>query len=422
MKYIVLAFFYLVYIQLASQEVIDTSLLISEVTVNFESAQWSLDSTAEIAIKQIALRANKLDSIIFHIEAHTDPIGDQDYNLELSEKRKHAVINSLLTYGITEGSIKSSSYGEERPLQKALDENSNRINRRATLKLLQAKQVIFIEGNVIDAETKKGIHAELSINTENFSSTTKTDTLGRFRILSPFGELVSIEVTAEGYFIESNRINISEKHLDLQLRIPLPKLELGRYYLFKNMLFYGDRSMPLPESQLSIKSMEKFMKLNPEVCVEIAGHINKPSAPKVPTNSANYELSVARALYIKKAMIERNIDADRICTKGYGNWKMKFPKAIKEQEMRQNRRVEIGVIDCQKVGIEEDFILDQDRYLLPIMFRKFDERLYNTELIMSSVPKASFIAHISTMREKGLNPSNFTYKEIFKAYPDFPSF
>ena len=88
------------------------------------------------------------------------------------------------------------------------------------------------------------------------------------------------------------------------------------------MLFQGDRSIMLAGSESSAYHLKRFMTLNKDVCIEIAGHINLPNRPDAPKESGYFELSVARALMIKDELIRFGVDTNRMVVKGYANWQM----------------------------------------------------------------------------------------------------
>ena len=87
------------------------------------------------------------------------------------------------------------------------------------------------------------------------------------------------------------------------------------------------------------------MQLSPKMKIEIAGHVNFPNRPPVVEESFEYKLSVARAKMVYEFLLKNGIEEDRISFKGYGNWEMRFPNAISEQQQAQNRRVEIRVLE-----------------------------------------------------------------------------
>lgn len=105
--------------------------VINEPIVNFmfDSDKLS-DSTKKLIEKHSLLlkSANKLKVIL---EGHTDSTGDRSYNLKLGERRALAVKNYALSLGVDPKQIEVISYGEEKPLNKELNDNEKQLNRRA---------------------------------------------------------------------------------------------------------------------------------------------------------------------------------------------------------------------------------------------------------------------------------------------------
>lgn len=91
---------------------------------------------------------------------------------------------------------------------------------------------------------------------------------------------------------------------------------------------------PIPSS---ITQLGDYLKMHPELTVEIQGHTDE-----IGSEENNVILSEKRAISIKLALIRMKIDAQRIKTAGYGNSrpKIKNPSAL---ERKQNRRIEIYV-------------------------------------------------------------------------------
>ncbi len=54
---------------------------------------------------------------IIELSAHTDDIGDEKFNLELSEKRAASVVQYLAEKGIQDKNLKAKGYGEFVPLK-----------------------------------------------------------------------------------------------------------------------------------------------------------------------------------------------------------------------------------------------------------------------------------------------------------------
>ena len=70
------------------------------------------------------------------IEGHTDSIGDNNTNLELSKKRANNFLKYLVQQGISEQRLTSVGYGEEKPIATNMNEAGRRQNRRIEVVIL----------------------------------------------------------------------------------------------------------------------------------------------------------------------------------------------------------------------------------------------------------------------------------------------
>ena len=67
------------------------------------------------------------------LEGHTDERGGREYNLALGQKRAEAVRRSLSLLGVSDSQMEPVSFGEEKPAEYGLDEDSLAKNRRVEL-------------------------------------------------------------------------------------------------------------------------------------------------------------------------------------------------------------------------------------------------------------------------------------------------
>jgi len=68
------------------------------------------------------------------IEGHTDERGGREYNLALGQKRAEAVRKSLLLLGVSDSSLEAVSFGMEKPVDTAHNEDAWAKNRRVDLR------------------------------------------------------------------------------------------------------------------------------------------------------------------------------------------------------------------------------------------------------------------------------------------------
>ena len=64
------------------------------------------------------------------VEGNTDDRGTNEYNLALGERRAQVAKKYLIRLGVSEGRIRTVSYGEERPLFLGQNEDDYALNRR----------------------------------------------------------------------------------------------------------------------------------------------------------------------------------------------------------------------------------------------------------------------------------------------------
>lgn len=97
-----------------------------------------LESSKEELNKLVSFLKQNSGAII-EISAHTDDVGNEDYNLKLSERRAQEVVNYLVANGIPNSRLKFKGYGKNRPVANGTSDESRQENRRVELKILKAK-------------------------------------------------------------------------------------------------------------------------------------------------------------------------------------------------------------------------------------------------------------------------------------------
>ncbi len=85
-------------------------------------------------------------------------------------------------------------------------------------------------------------------------------------------------------------------------------------YVLTRVFFDIDKYNLKPESNLSLDSLVMFMKLFPELKIEIAGHTDSTA-----TEAHNKILSKNRAIEVKKYLISKGIDEARMIPIGYAS-------------------------------------------------------------------------------------------------------
>jgi len=102
----------------------------------FDTGKWGLKSESQPEIKRLVAFLKKNLDINIEISGHSDNIGDQNYNIELSQRRADAVKNELIKYGIEIERINSFGYGESQPINDNSTKEMRAANRRVEFKVL----------------------------------------------------------------------------------------------------------------------------------------------------------------------------------------------------------------------------------------------------------------------------------------------
>lgn len=331
-----------------SQEVFDTSVVRAKATFLFPSDIDTLTEVELLKVDSLYYLFNTYAAAHFEIEAHTDNVGSNAYNEALSSRRKGTLINRLTALGVLEEKIIASHFGERKPTSTNADEVGKSQNRRAEIRLIIKKKMVQLSGRVVDEETKEGIPSEIELGSKDITTYTKTTPDGSFSIPAPFQEVVGLDFFAKNYFFKTKMLKVTLETIKSGDEIPLPKIEIGKAYIMEKLFFKGNKSVLLPGSKKELPRILKLMERNSNTCIEIAGNINLPNRDSTTRDDIHFQLSVARSLEIFDYLVSNGIDENRLLAKGYGNWRMIFPKANNSAEMSKNRRVEIEIMHCSE--------------------------------------------------------------------------
>ena len=105
----------------------------------FDSAE--LSGQAEENITELAATLKDYEDTNILIEGHTDNIGSESYNQELSEERAASVGDKLKTLGVNSSRITEVGYGEEQPVADNSTEEGRRQNRRVEVAIFANEEL-----------------------------------------------------------------------------------------------------------------------------------------------------------------------------------------------------------------------------------------------------------------------------------------
>ncbi|WP_177177107.1 OmpA family protein [Flavobacterium urocaniciphilum] len=246
----------------------------------------------ELAKLNTWILANKKSKIL-SITGSTDEVGSSGYNDTLSQKRVDYIFNKVKVAVKIREDFKSISLGEKGAKSKNKAEN-----RRAIIVFLQEK-----------------------------------DLAKEAELIKP--KVVEVPKTTEIIPIEEKDMNFPEgATLEEKVELSRP----GTLIVLPEIQFYKNSFGIMPSSKPSIDELIYILDKNPNLRIEIQGHI-------CCVTQDHNNLSLERAKQIRRVLVSNSIRQDRLVVKGFGVSKPKFaiPEANEEQALA-NRRVEIMIL------------------------------------------------------------------------------
>ncbi len=378
-------FFCTLALPLSAQNVLDNLKLSEKVDIYFESSKYNVTEDALQQLQQIVTKYRHNTQLRLRITAHTDGQGTPQSNYILSDKRANAVKYYFISKGVPPEVLVASTFGQDKPIADNDTENGRKANRRATVEIYEPapekiqvveKQVIvekpviqtqvvekivsiptkseaepptvveearpYLQGVIQNSDTREVVRALIFVRHLNGTvDSLMTENNGTFKLLCAADEPVTIDVFAKGYFYGSQNVIASR---NVAHKIELQPLQIGSIAAITNLYFEGDAAILLKSSDVELAKILRFMQLNKDISIEIAGHVNAPGVNPKKLPKVEFDLSINRAIAIRNFLIAHHFSDEKITAKGYGNSQMRYPEPINERQEELNRRVEIKIL------------------------------------------------------------------------------
>ena len=104
--------------------------------VEFESGTAELSEDGKAALQPVLIKLLANPAVSIAIMSHTDDVGDERENVNLSLKRSRAVLSYLVSGGVNSTRLQAEGYGELLPLVQNVTEKDKARNRRVELRVL----------------------------------------------------------------------------------------------------------------------------------------------------------------------------------------------------------------------------------------------------------------------------------------------
>ena len=114
-------------VQRPSEDTLNVNLR-NEILFDFDSA--SLRSESRETLRELAGVLARYPDQSVSVAGHTDSVGSDDYNQNLSEQRAAAVKDFLVAQGVPRSRVAAYGYGETRPVSSNTSADGRQLNRR----------------------------------------------------------------------------------------------------------------------------------------------------------------------------------------------------------------------------------------------------------------------------------------------------
>lgn len=99
--------------------------------IQFDIDRYDIPHEYEAAVDRLGAYLKKYPDTTALIEGHTDEVGTDEYNMQLSQHRADSVVEYLVSHsGIDRSRLKAIGYGKTRPVAIGRSEEAMRMNRR----------------------------------------------------------------------------------------------------------------------------------------------------------------------------------------------------------------------------------------------------------------------------------------------------
>jgi len=147
--------------------------VIGDRKITFEPGSATLDASAEDIMDEVAELLKLCGDIPLEIQGHTDSQGRESMNLELSQARAEAVLQSLLDRRIPTSGFTAKGYGETTPIADNGTEDGRDANRRIEFHLIRPEPVQD-STTTLERLSETGQDAQNADDAGNTTNTAKT--------------------------------------------------------------------------------------------------------------------------------------------------------------------------------------------------------------------------------------------------------
>lgn len=208
----------------------------------------------------------------------------------------------------------------------------------------KSEQGIGVHGRVLHARSGESVAARITFQEETADGITPASVTVQATVAQgyttrvPSTKRYTVKIESPGFISAMEKLDVQTYAMrELEMNFNLKPIEVGTTVNLKSVLFEQSKTVLLPASYAELDVVVAFLRDNPNVRIELAGHTDNRGIP-----AQNIKLSQARVDRVKEYLVSKGIAQKRITGKGYGGTR---PIASNDDEdTRQlNRRVEFTI-------------------------------------------------------------------------------
>ncbi len=205
-------------------------------------------------------------------------------------------------------------------------------------------KMTILKGVITDAKTNQPLEATIELIDNSLNEVIATfksnSTTGKYLVSLPSGKNYGIFVKKDGYLFHSENFDLksSDEYQEVEKNVALKQIEVGQSIVLKNIFFDFDKASLRSESMNELNQLVKLLTDNPTLKIELGSHTDSKGSDEY-----NQKLSQSRSQSVVSYLITKQILADRLVPKGYGET---VPVATNETEAgrQENRRTEFKIL------------------------------------------------------------------------------
>ena len=207
---------------------------------------------------------------------------------------------------------------------------------------------LSVNVNVKDKESKRLIRANVLLIDES-KGYMKYDTIYNKVATSIFipvepSRYYECQVKADGYLMAKEIFKLDSSDQTYTLNMELQAVSEGKIFELDDLYFVGGSAQVVRKSYPALRELLAIMKDNPNLEIEIQGHVNFDKNAREKKSEEYYQqLSVSRAKTVYQYLNKRGVSESRMSFSGFGYSQMIFKNPKTPHQMQRNRRVVVRI-------------------------------------------------------------------------------